>query len=195
MSSTSLSRSPSSSAAISALSRSSARVLALPRDHLGDVGVDVVDRVERRRGSPRRVRIGSKVFTTAPDHSRSCDRSRPSGMPSISEITMNGSGNARLGDEVDVAAGGERDVEVLVDELLHARPELLDGARREHLGDQPAQPVMVGRVEVQHVVRAALAAARRAWPRCRDRASTASGIILSSSTLRLGSRSTRCTSS
>ena len=48
-------------------------------------------------------------------------------------------------------------VEVLVDELLHARAQLLDRARREHLRHEPAQPVVVGRVEVEHRVRAALA--------------------------------------
>ena len=78
-------------------------------------------------------------------------------MPSISEITMKGSGNASAGDEIEFAAARVGGVEVLVDELLHARAQLLDRARREHLRHQSPQTVMVGRVEVQHRVRAALA--------------------------------------
>ena len=53
--------------------------------------------------------------------------------------------------------GRDRDVEVLVDELLHARAQLLDRAGREHLRDEPAQPVVVGRIEVEHVVASAVA--------------------------------------
>jgi len=65
-------------------------------------------------------------------------------------------GEAR--DEVDVGAGRERGVEVLVDQLLHTRAQLLDHARREDLRQPAVAAVVVGRVEVEHVVVAALAA-------------------------------------
>ena len=168
MSSTSLSRSPSSSAAMSAVRRSS---LGLSRFHamtslMYALMLSIASN-EARISS--RVRIGSNVFTTAPDHSRSCERSRPSGMPSISEITMNGQREREVGDEVDVGAGRRarrRGARRRVAARAGAAPRR---AGREHLRDEPAQPVMVGRVEVEHVVAAAVAAAPRASPRCRDR--------------------------
>jgi hypothetical protein len=43
--------------------------------------------------------------------------------------------------------------EALVDELLDAGMELLDHARSEDLRHQSPQPVMIGRIEVQHRVR------------------------------------------
>ena len=61
-----------------------------------------------------------------------------------------------VGDEVHRSGAARGDVvEVLVDELLHARVQLLDRARREHLRHEPAQAVVVGRVEVEHRVRLA----------------------------------------
>ena len=61
------------------------------------------------------------------------------------------------GDEIELGCV-LRVVEVAVDERLDARPQLLDRAGREDLRHEPAQPVVVGRVEVQHRAVAAVAA-------------------------------------
>ena len=101
-----------------------------------------------------------------------------------------------VGDHVHLAGAARLDrVEVLVDELLHARREPFDHARREHLRHEPPQPVVVGRVEVEHRVVAALLAGRRRA--LAGRAGTTGGgrFACRSSTERCGSRSTRCTSS
>ena len=75
-------------------------------------------------------------------------------------MTANGSGNARLADQVDRAVAGREVVEQLVDHLLHAGPQLLDGARGERLRHQLAQPGVVGRVDVEDRLGAALLAFR-----------------------------------
>ena len=91
-SSTDDSRSPSSSAAISAVSRSSAgwsRFHAMTSSI--SASIDLPAATAARISSS--VMIGSSVLTSAPDHSATWSLSA-SGMPSISEITSNGSGNA-----------------------------------------------------------------------------------------------------
>jgi hypothetical protein len=58
---------------------------------------------------------------------------------------------AEVGDHVELPALGSL-VEDLVDDGLHARSQLLDGAGRERLADELAQPGVVRRVdEQQHV--------------------------------------------
>jgi hypothetical protein len=91
---------------------------------------------------------GSIVFTMAFDQSRIWSMSA-SGMPSISEITWNGRGKARSAIR-SVRPGRLDPVEHLVDELLDAGAQPFDGPRGERLGHQPAQAVVVGRVETEH---------------------------------------------
>ena len=71
-------------------------------------------------------------------------------MPSISVITRNGSGNARSAiTSSSPPSGATGGVEHLVDHRLHPRRQLLDHPRRERLLHQPAEPGVVGRVEVE----------------------------------------------
>ena len=71
-------------------------------------------------------------------------------MPSISEITVNGSGNARSAiRSISPVAARDDLVERLVDQPLDLGPQRLDHLRRERLRHEPAQPVVVGRVEVE----------------------------------------------
>ena len=63
-------------------------------------------------------------------------------------------GERELVDELDRASLGG-DVEDVVDQLLDAGPQPLDRRRRERLGDQAAQPRVIGRVEVQDRLRRA----------------------------------------
>ena len=114
------------------------RVRALPLDRLVDVSDDVVDRVERR-----------ELFLTSQDRvERLHDRARPFAQL----VAVSSFGNAEhlgdhhegewereIGDEVHLAGvAHDHGVEMAVDEFLHARVELFDGARREHLRHEAA---------------------------------------------------------
>ena len=66
-----------------------------------------------------RVRIGSKVFTTAPDHSRSCVAVAALGDAEHLRDHDERQREREVGDEVHLAGAARCDrVEVLVDELL-----------------------------------------------------------------------------
>ena len=101
------------------------------------------------------VMIGSSVFTIVCDQSRSRSASA-SGMPSIAEMTVNGSGNARSA-MTSIGAPSPDLVELLVDEFLRrAVAAARDHARREGLLHEAAEAGVVGRIAPQHR-RAALA--------------------------------------
>ena len=58
----------------------------------------------------------------------------------------------KIAHDIHLALAGDT-VELLVDDLLDARPHVGDAAGGEGLGHQPAQPRMVGRVLDQHGAR------------------------------------------
>ena len=134
------------------------RVRSLPVEGLVDIGDDVVDRIER----------GELLVTGEDRVERLHDGTRP--LPQLRAVATLGDPEhlgdhderqreRQVGDEVHLAGPARVDrIEVLVDELLHPGLELLDGPRREHLRHEPAEAVVVGRVEVEHRVRATLAA-------------------------------------
>ena len=127
-------RSPSSSIARSALSRSSAgwaRFHSITASTWAAIASDAAMSL----GSSSGALSGSRVSVSVCDNSRSRSRS-PSGIPSSSEITTKGSGNARsvmTSKTPSRFAGADlgRAVEELVDELLDASAERLDAAGRE----------------------------------------------------------------
>ncbi len=157
MSSISLNRSPSSSAATSALSRSSpgcSRFHAITSSRYA-LMLSIASN-EARISS--RVRIGIE---------RLHDRARP--LAELRAVAALGDAQhlrddderqreRERRDEIDIGARCPGHVEMLVDELLHPGPQCFDHAGREHLRHQSAQAVVVGRIEVEHVVRAAFAA-------------------------------------
>ena len=78
---------------------------------------------------------------------------RPSGTPSSSQITVNGSGKANASTRSTGASGSRSAsvVEEVVDDGLHTRPQVLDPAHRERGRHQTTQPGVIGRVDREHV--------------------------------------------
>ena len=81
-----------------------------------------------------------------------------------------------VGDHLHRVAARDDGVERGVDELLHARRELLDRARREHLLHDPADARVIGRIDVEHAAGAPLGPLTEhllpqlgAWVRALDR--------------------------
>ena len=125
---------------------------------LDEAGDEAVQAGERRRA--RRCRGSSSEETTSAVHRRKSARSPP-GTPSISPMTVTGSGAAksamrsaepRAHDVVGERAG----------DLLDAAAQGLDPARGEGRRDETAQPGMVGRVRGQQVGAQAGAVLQRA---------------------------------
>ena len=91
-----------------------------------------------------------------------CARSRiaassDAGMPSISEITRNGSGKARSAITSSSAPTGHGAASSISSTMrLHPGREPLDHPGREHLLDEPAEAGVVGRVEVEDAAGAPL---------------------------------------
>ena len=64
-------------------------------------------------------------------------------------MTVTGSGSTNCGDEVDLP-GLAHVVDQAVDDRLDPGPHRLHGPWRERLEDQPPEPRVIGRLEVQH---------------------------------------------
>ena len=71
---------------------------------------------------------------------------------------LEGEREREVGDDLQPVAARDDGVERVVDELLHARRELLDGSRGEDLLDDPADAGVVGRIEVEDAAGAPLGA-------------------------------------
>ena len=164
MSSSSVRRSPASSAASSAVRRSSPGLRPLPIDDLVEVHVHVVAAVER----------GGEVLVGDDRIEGLHERSRPGAQlqPVLSFRHAEHVGDHRegererdVGDHVELGVGPRVGVgDEILEERLHAGSEAFDDARCEDLGDEPAEAVVVGRVEIEHrpVAAAAIADQRLA---------------------------------
>ncbi len=77
----------------------------------------------------------------------------PSGTPSSSQITVNGRGKANLATRSTGASGSRsgQDVEEVVHDGLHPRPQPLDSAHRERRRHETTQPGVIRRVHGEHV--------------------------------------------
>ena len=122
-------------------------------------------RTPRAPARPRRGVLATGCSSYIPqmsaDHGRSRCRSA-SGTPSISAMTATGSGSATSAIRSTAAAARRTSSTSPSAIACTRRPQPLDHARRERLGDQPAQPRVVGRLQVEHAVADEVPERRRA---------------------------------